>query len=532
MSVLPEGWADVVLEDVVADIVGGGTPSKANESYFRGSIPFMTVKDMNVRFPSATQDKISKEALENSSARMIPTGTNIIATRMGLGKAVRPSIDVAINQDLKAIFPTQALDSDFLHWKLIQSAEYFLGLGTGTTVKGVRLEDVRALPIGIPPLPEQRRIVAKVDGLTARTTRARKELDRIPTLIARYKQRLLALAFSGDKFKNRTSLDDIAARITKGESPKWQGFEYQESGILFLRSQNVGWGELLLEDQVFLDPSFNIKREKSTIFAGDVLLNIVGASIGRTAVATAEVAGANCNQAVAIIRLTNDDATDQNFVCWWLQSFEAQEAIKEGAVDVARANFSLANIKAMNLPWPEKSARAEIVRRIESAFDWLDRMAADHAAAARLLPKLDAAILAKAFRGELVPQDPNDEPASVLLERIRVEREGEAKPPKRERKQTLRPPLTKNVSRLVPPGLVLYSFNNSRKPDMSKTRRDDDVAGKPYLTGIVKSAGKVSSPEALFAQSQLNLVDFYRQLDFECGEGWLEDNRQGWVKAA
>ena len=72
MSDLPNGWADAVLDDVTSVIVGGGTPSKANQSYFEGEIPFMTVKDMNLRFPSDTQDKITQEALDDSSARMIP----------------------------------------------------------------------------------------------------------------------------------------------------------------------------------------------------------------------------------------------------------------------------------------------------------------------------------------------------------------------------------------------------------------------------------------------------------------------------
>lgn len=66
----------------------------------------------------------------------------------------------------------------------------------------------------------------------------------------------------------------------------------------------------------------------------------------------------------------------------------------------------------------------DIVRRVDHGFAWLDKIATEHARAAHLLPKLDQAILAKAFRGELVPQDPNDEPASELLERIKAEREG------------------------------------------------------------------------------------------------------------
>jgi type I restriction enzyme, S subunit len=154
----------------------------------------------------------------------------------------------------------------------------------------------------------------------------------------------------------------------------------------------------------------------------DVLLNIVGASIGRSAVASKELVGANCNQAVAIIRLSNPNYIDARYLSLWLQSDEAQETIRLGSVDVARANFSLASIGSLRLPWPDKGKRRQVVRRIETAFNWINRLTVDAASSRTLIDRLDQAVLGKAFRGELVPQDPSDEPASVLLERIKAER--------------------------------------------------------------------------------------------------------------
>ncbi len=430
MSELPDGWCNATISELALYVSRGKSPKYAERSGLpvvnQKCIRWTGVDETYVKFvdPETWSQWSNERYLHPNDILWNSTGTGTIGRAALFNKL--PSYDQAVvDSHVTIVRLGHAIEPSFL-FRFIQSPavqDKIEDMQSGSTnqVELNRSEIVSTL-VPVPPLAEQKRIVAKVDSLTAQTARARKELDRIPTLIARYKQRLLALAFFGIEAEDSITLGELAERITKGESPKWQGFEYLEQGILFLRSQNVGWGKLLLNDKVFLDPAFNLKREKSTLQSGDILLNIVGASVGRTAIATEEIAGANCNQAVAIIRMKQRDPTDQSYVCWWLQSPEAQIAINEGVVDVARANFSLASIRAMSLPWPSKSSRTEIVRRIETAFAWLDRLAVEHTSATKLLPKLDAAILAKAFRGELVPQDPNDEPASVLLERVKAQK--------------------------------------------------------------------------------------------------------------
>ena len=102
------------------------------------------------------------------------------------------------------------------------------------------------------------------------------------------------------------TVDLLTLLVTKGSSPKWQGFEYTDRGLLFVRSQNVLRGNLDLTDVAYLPPVFNESHKNSIIQEGDVLLNLVGASVGRSSIATEDIQGANCNQAVAIIRLVPD----------------------------------------------------------------------------------------------------------------------------------------------------------------------------------------------------------------------------------
>ena len=197
MSELPQGWAISRFSEVLQSIVGGGTPSKANPRYFSGSIPFMTVKDLHERFPKDTIDHISEEAVSDSATSLVPEDTLIVATRMSLGKIARPKFKTAINQDLKALFLVDGLDKTYVEYWWRSQSSLIQSLGTGTTVKGIRLEDIRGLEFPLAPTSEQKRIADKLDTLQARVDATRARLDRIPELLKRFRQSVLAAATSG-----------------------------------------------------------------------------------------------------------------------------------------------------------------------------------------------------------------------------------------------------------------------------------------------------------------------------------------------
>ena len=216
-------------------------------------------------------------------------------------------------------------------------------------------------------------------------------------------------------------LEQVTDLITKGSSPRWQGFNYVDKGILFLRSQNVGWGGLNLSNIAYLPEAFNKKERKSILETGDVLLNLVGASIGRAAIASDELEGANMNQAVALIRLVKD-GLDNKFLMNYLISPEAQSTIHDKKVDVARANLSLTDVSEFAVPLPPLSEQQAIVSEVESRLSVADEVEKTITVELKRAEQLRQSILKKAFSGKLVPQDPNDEPASVLLERIKAKK--------------------------------------------------------------------------------------------------------------
>lgn len=182
----------------IVDFVGGGTPSRANSKFWEGGIPWATVKDMNVPLLSSTQEFISEEGLKSSAAHLVPRGSLVIATRVGLGKVCKVNCDnLAINQDLKGILPKAGVNVDFLFYWFQSIARDIQSQGTGATVKGVKMDFIKNLIVPLPNLEIQTNIVFKlnkassmVEGLEARFKEQLKVLQAL-------KKSILHAAFSG-----------------------------------------------------------------------------------------------------------------------------------------------------------------------------------------------------------------------------------------------------------------------------------------------------------------------------------------------
>ena len=146
-------WETVNLGDVLHLIIGGGTPSKSKSEYWNGDIFWCSVKDMedDKHYLSYTKDTITKKGLENSSANLIKAGTVITSTRMGLGRAFINKVDMAINQDLKALIPNERIDNRFLLWTIVSKRNELNMLGRGSTVKGITLDILKSIEIALPP---------------------------------------------------------------------------------------------------------------------------------------------------------------------------------------------------------------------------------------------------------------------------------------------------------------------------------------------------------------------------------------------
>uniref|UniRef100_UPI0004627B59 restriction endonuclease subunit S n=1 Tax=Pseudomonas avellanae TaxID=46257 RepID=UPI0004627B59 len=327
--------------------------------------------------------------------------------------------------------------------------------------------------VPLAPLAEQRRIVEKIDSLFGKSRRAREHLDHIPSLVEKYKQAILDGAFRGDLTQEfcdadtpkKTEIDawkqSLCLRLNSrfwknsneipvvfnGAPARWLrcyigDVVAHRSGVAFKSGDFSKAGTQVVRLGNLYNGIFDLSR--SPVFlknadqygaffgeAGDVLVAQTGTRFkrdyGHFIVLNESHRGILVNQRIAC--LTPTKALNPYFLKLFshLTTFK-DHFFRHETGGVNQGNVGLAGIMDAPIALPSRIEQDAIVNRLHVAFDWIDRLAADAKSARRLVDQLDQSVLAKAFRGELVPQDPTDEPASILLERSRTERAAAPKP--------------------------------------------------------------------------------------------------------
>lgn len=293
----------------------------------------------------------------------------------------------------------------------------------GETHKRFWISEYSQIPVPLAPLNEQKRILDKLEQLLTDLDKGIEYLETTKQQLKVYRESVLKWAFEGkltNSVMNEEQLDGHANLITKGASPKWQGFNYinDSSQLLFITSENVRENYIDVSEPKYLSLGFNEIQKRSILQKEDVLFNLVGASIGRAAIFQLDQIS-NINQAVAIIRLKN--SISNKYLSHYLNAEVAKQKYLNKVVDVARANLSLTDISNMYIPLPsDRTEQDRIVKEIESRLSVCDKIEETIENSLQQAEALRLSIIKKAFKGKLVPQDPSDEPAEKLLEKIRA----------------------------------------------------------------------------------------------------------------
>ena len=279
---MPKGWKEIYLSESLQKISGGGTPSRINKKYWSTKgIPWVTVKDMKSRIINDSQEYITEEGLNNSSANLIPAGTVIISTRMAVGRSIRSTKDVAINQDLKALITGNDLSNNYLHY-LIESKQGHLNrLGTGSTVKGIVLSDLETLKVLLPPVEEQKKIAKILSTWDV----AIEKLEKLIDAKKRRKKGLMQQLLTGKKrfpgFSEEwveVHLENVC-HITMGSSPSSSEYNDNREGLPLIQ------GNADIMNNRRISPKVYTRQITKTCDAGDIIM-CVRAPVGEVALAS------------------------------------------------------------------------------------------------------------------------------------------------------------------------------------------------------------------------------------------------------
>lgn len=309
-----------------------------------------------------------------------------------------------------------------LLYYLIKS-ELFLSqkndLASGSTQEALTDTGASEIEIPLPPLAEQDRIVAKLDAVMQKVESNKQRLDRIPKLLKRFRQSVLAAAVNNDAVEEITK--NVCKEIQIGPfGTQLHRYEYISNGIPLINPTHIQSGEIIPdmnltipEAKFHLLPNYHLQE-------GDVIMGRRG-EMARCALIGKNENGWFCGTGSLFFR-PNLKKIYPQYLYWVLSNSNTKAFLEGEAKGSTMSNLNLNIVRNIPIPLPSLKEQKEIVSKVEKLFAFADKIETRYAKAKTMLDKMPQSILAKAFRGELVPQNPDDEPASVLLERIKKEK--------------------------------------------------------------------------------------------------------------
>ncbi|MDM8348282.1 restriction endonuclease subunit S [Pseudomonas sp. sp1636] len=468
---LPAGWTSFSLTDI-GGVSGGKTPSKANPEFWSSpDIPWVSPKDMKKDLLNDSADKISQTAMDKAGMVLYPTGSVLMVTRSGILQHTFPvalaGADVTVNQDIKVLRPNEGISPKLSFYILKSFGQEVLSACAkdGTTVQSIDSEKLEAFPLPLPPLAEQTRIVQKLDELLAQVDTLKARLDAIPALLKRFRQSVLTAAVSG-----RLTEEWRVARMQSGETyapdsaqlhpccyetdsddatsapvswvltrldqcahaqngKAFPSADYRDAGVRLIRPGNLHVaGRIVWTDSntVCLDEAYLPGNDRYLVRAGDIVMNLTAQSLkddflGRVCIYIDEIP-ALLNQRQCVFVFDGNSPLMKEYLFWYFRSPQFRAFVDTLDSGSLIKHMYTKQLSDHEIATPSAEEQTEIVRRVEQLFAFADQLEAKVASAKSRIDRLTQSILAKAFRGELVAQDPNDEPASVLLERIQAQR--------------------------------------------------------------------------------------------------------------
>ena len=326
----------------------------------------------------------------------------LICVRAPVGPVNVADQRCCIGRGLAAVRPRDGMDGGYLYWWLRNSEVQLQTLGSGSTFQSIGRTVLATFGIPVPPLADQQRIAAKLDEQMAALDRAEKALAdqqaAASLLTAAVLRGILASPFSGTW--PLVSLREASYIISKGTTPTSIGLAFSQSGIPFIRAEDIQGGEIDIRSvRMHIDEPTSKVLARSSLQPGDLLVTIAG-TLGRVGYVPDDTDELNCNQAVAFVRL-KPEILNVQYACISLQNGILASCARADGAGNSIQNMSLAQLGELTLPVPPLAVQRQLVSSMRAAQDRVKSTLTSIEGRLAAATVLKAALLDAAFSGEV-----------------------------------------------------------------------------------------------------------------------------------
>ncbi len=387
------------LKDI-GDIVSGATPKTSESENFGGNIAWLTPADLSghsEKYISHGARNITQKGYDSCSTQMMPPGTVLFSSRAPIGYVAIAKNAVCTNQGFKSIVPKPFVNSEFLYYQLIYLRKSIQDMGSGTTFKEISAKKFGTVQVIIPPLPEQERIVTRIEELFSQLDASVNEMKTAKERLKVYRQAVLKEAFANLENSVEKTIASVCANIVDcpHSTPKWAA-----SGKLCLRTTNFKPGYLdLSEKQYVSDKTFDERIVRLKPEAGDILFSREGAILG---IACMIPNGLEVCLGQRMMLLRPKEGLLGKYLMYYLNSPRARALIIKNIGGTASPHINVGDIKQFLIPMISPIQQQYVVSEVESRLSVCDSIEKSLDTVLQQAKALRQSILKKAFEGRLV----------------------------------------------------------------------------------------------------------------------------------